>query len=153
MDFFSLLASSALFSALLTLFLLFQLLRSLIRKQIDEQIKEMIPIKAIRKRVGIRIKWKKQLNSYSNPLVFITISCLHILGSNTDEKIDKKGQILVIFIITIMNTIDTKSLSSSQLDPIDDYLECVTYCSISSSAEENDCQTICMERHLKSSYF
>ena len=52
-----------------------------------------------------------------------------------------------------MNTIDTKKMSQEQLDPIEDYLECVTYCSISSSAEENDCQTICMERHLKSSYF
>ncbi len=47
----------------------------------------------------------------------------------------------------------TKALSPSKVDPIDDYLECVTYCSVSSSAEENDCQTICMERHLKSSYF
>ena len=52
-----------------------------------------------------------------------------------------------------MNTIDAKKMSQGQVDPIEDYLECVTYCSISSSAEENDCQTICMERHLKSSYF
>ena len=52
-----------------------------------------------------------------------------------------------------MKKIDNKSRSQVQFDPIDDYLECVTYCSISSSAEENDCQTICMERHLKSSYF
>ena len=52
-----------------------------------------------------------------------------------------------------MNTIDTKKMSQGQVDPIEDYLECVTYCSISSRAEENDCQTICMERHLKSSYF
>ena len=52
-----------------------------------------------------------------------------------------------------MNTIDTKNLTQGEVDPIDDYLECVTYCSISSSAEESDCQTICMERHLKSSYF
>ena len=52
-----------------------------------------------------------------------------------------------------MNTIETRKASQSQVDPIDDYLECVTYCSISSSAEESDCQTICMERHLKRSYF
>tara|TARA_B100000579_G_C22784376_1_gene831077 strand:- start:1280 stop:1438 length:159 start_codon:yes stop_codon:yes gene_type:complete len=52
-----------------------------------------------------------------------------------------------------MNQIEYNQLSSKQADPIDDYLECVTYCSISNSAEENDCQTICMERHLKSSYF
>ena len=60
---------------------------------------------------------------------------------------------IINFRKTIMNTIDTKSLSQSQVDPIDDYLECVTCCSIASSLEENDCQTICMERHLKSSYF
>ena len=52
-----------------------------------------------------------------------------------------------------MNSIDNRDLKQYQADPIDDYLECVTYCSISNSAEENDCQTICMERHLKSSYF
>ena len=52
-----------------------------------------------------------------------------------------------------MNMIDAKKISQGQVDPIEDYLECVTYCSVSSSAEENDCQTICMERHLKSSYF
>ena len=52
-----------------------------------------------------------------------------------------------------MNTISTKPLFKDQEDPIDDYLECVTYCSTSSIAEENDCQAICMERHLKSSYF
>ena len=52
-----------------------------------------------------------------------------------------------------MHTIDTRNLTQGKLDPIEDYLECVTYCSISSKAEENDCQTICMERHLKSSYF
>ena len=52
-----------------------------------------------------------------------------------------------------MNKIDTKKIFNGRVDPIEDYFECLTYCSISSSAEENDCQTICMERHLKSSYF
>ena len=52
-----------------------------------------------------------------------------------------------------MNKIYRKRTSTTQFDPIEDYLECVTYCSTSSIAEENDCQTICMERHLKSSYF
>ena len=47
-----------------------------------------------------------------------------------------------------MNNTFTKNFIKSKTDPIDDYLECVTYCSISSDAEENDCQTICMERHL-----
>ena len=52
-----------------------------------------------------------------------------------------------------MKKIYKKMISHPQFDPIEDYLECVAYCSTSSSAEENDCQTICMERHLKSSYF
>ena len=39
------------------LFLLFLLLSKLIRAQIDHQIKYIIPIKAVRKRVGISIKW------------------------------------------------------------------------------------------------
>mgnify|MGYP001289616740 CR=1 FL=1 len=59
MDTFSLFALGLLALSLLILFLLSQLLRSLIRKQIDDQMKDMIPIKAIRKRVGIRIKWLK----------------------------------------------------------------------------------------------
>ena len=59
MDTFSLFALGLLALSLLILFLLSQLLRSLIRKQIDDQMKDMIPIKAIRKRVGIRIKWRK----------------------------------------------------------------------------------------------
>ena len=59
MDTYSLIASGTLLLSLLTLFLLSQLFRNLIIKQIDFQMKEMIPIKAIRERIGIRIKlWK-----------------------------------------------------------------------------------------------
>ena len=59
MDTFSLFALGFLALSLLILFKLFQLLRALIRKQIDDQMKDMIPLQAIRKRVGIRIKWIK----------------------------------------------------------------------------------------------
>ena len=59
MDTFSLFAFGLLALSLLILFILFQLLRALIRKQIDDKMKDMIPIQAIRKRVGIRIKWIK----------------------------------------------------------------------------------------------
>ncbi len=59
MDTFSLFALGLLGLSLVILFFLFQLLRTLIRKQIDNQMKDIIPIKAIRKRVGIRIKWIK----------------------------------------------------------------------------------------------
>ena len=59
MDTYSLIALGTLVLSLLTLGLLFQLFRNLIRKQIDDQMKEMIPIKAIRERIGIRIKLRK----------------------------------------------------------------------------------------------
>ena len=59
MDTYSLIALGTLVLSLLTLVLLSQLFRKLIRKQIDDQMKEMIPIKAIRERIGIKIKLKK----------------------------------------------------------------------------------------------
>ena len=59
MDTFSLIAFGIFVVSLLTFVLLFQLFRNLIRKQIDDQMKDMIPIKAIRKRIGIRIKLRK----------------------------------------------------------------------------------------------
>ena len=59
MDTYSLIALITLVVSLLTLVLLSQLFRNLIRKQIDDQMKDMIPIKAIRKRIGIRIKLRK----------------------------------------------------------------------------------------------
>ena len=52
-----------------------------------------------------------------------------------------------------MSNIHINNRAQIESDPIEDYLECVSYCSVSSVAEENDCQTICMERYLKSSYF
>ena len=59
MDTYSLIALGTLFLSLLTLVLLSQLFRNLIRKQIDDQMKDMIPVKAIRERIGIRIKLRK----------------------------------------------------------------------------------------------
>jgi len=59
MDTYSLIALGTLLLSLLILFLLFQVFRNLIRKQIDDQLKDMIPIKAIRERIGIRIKLRK----------------------------------------------------------------------------------------------
>ena len=59
MDTFSLIALGTLVLSILFLFLLFQLFINLIRKQIDDQMKDIIPIKAIRKKIGIRIKLRK----------------------------------------------------------------------------------------------
>ena len=49
------------YTLIISLSLLFpfiQLLRKVVRKQIDDQMKEIIPIKAIRNRIGIKIKWR-----------------------------------------------------------------------------------------------
>ena len=59
MDTYSLIALGILVLSLLILVLLSQLFRKLIRKQIDDQMKDMIPIKALRERIGIRIKLRK----------------------------------------------------------------------------------------------
>ena len=59
MDAYSLIALWTIILSLFILVLLSQLFRNLIRKQIDDQMKDMIPIKAIRERIGIRIKLRK----------------------------------------------------------------------------------------------
>lgn len=52
-----------------------------------------------------------------------------------------------------MITTNYKNSPNEPIDPIDDYLECITYCSVENFAEGNECQTICMERHLQGNYF
>ena len=59
MDNYSLILLITLAFLILTLVFLAQLFRNLIRKQIDDQMKDMIPIKAIRERIGIKIKLRK----------------------------------------------------------------------------------------------
>ncbi len=59
MDTYTFIALGTFVLSLLILILLSLLFRNLIRKQIDDQMKDMIPIKAIRERVGIRIKFRK----------------------------------------------------------------------------------------------
>ena len=59
MDTYSLIAWVLLLLSLVILIFLSQLFRKLIRKQIDDQMKDMIPIKAIRERIGIKIKLRK----------------------------------------------------------------------------------------------
>ena len=56
MDTFSLIVLGTLVLSVSTLIFLSQLFRNLIRKQIDDQMKDMIPVKAIRERIGIKIK-------------------------------------------------------------------------------------------------
>ena len=59
MDTFSLIVLGTLVLSVSTLIFLSQLFRNLIRKQIEDQMKEMIPVKAIRERIGIKIKLRK----------------------------------------------------------------------------------------------
>tara|TARA_B100000214_G_scaffold329699_1_gene269631 strand:+ start:266 stop:445 length:180 start_codon:yes stop_codon:yes gene_type:complete len=59
MDTYSLIVLGILVLSVLILMLLSQLFRKLIRKQIDDQMEHMIPIKAIREKITIRIKLRK----------------------------------------------------------------------------------------------
>ena len=59
MDTYSLIVLGTVVLSLLVLVWLSQIFRNLIRKQIDDQMKDMIPIKAIREKIGIRIKLRK----------------------------------------------------------------------------------------------
>ena len=36
---------------------------------------------------------------------------------------------------------------------IEEYLECISYCDIHPKGIDNDCEVICMERHLKTNYW
>ena len=38
-------------------------------------------------------------------------------------------------------------------DPIDEYYECLSYCDIHAKGIDEECEVICMERHLKSNYW
>ncbi len=50
-----------------------------------------------------------------------------------------------------MNTTLNQISSLENREAIDEYFECTTYCSL--TEKEQDCKTICMERHLKGNYF
>ena len=56
---YSLIALVILVFSLWNLLSFLKLIRNLIRKQIDCPIKDLIPIKGIRERLGIRLKFKK----------------------------------------------------------------------------------------------
>ena len=55
----SILLISALVVALLLLSVLVKMLRKMVRAQIDNQMESMVPVKAIRDRIAIKIKWSK----------------------------------------------------------------------------------------------
>ena len=38
-------------------------------------------------------------------------------------------------------------------NPIDEYLQCISYCDIHPKGIDNDCEVICMERYLKTNYW
>ena len=46
---------------------------------------------------------------------------------------------------------NSKTWNEEEKDGVEAYLECTSYCLIGD--HENDCKTICMERHLKANYF
>ncbi len=38
-------------------------------------------------------------------------------------------------------------------NPVDEYLQCLSYCDIHPKGIDNDCEVICIERHLKTNYW
>ena len=38
-------------------------------------------------------------------------------------------------------------------NPIDEYFQCLSYCDIHPKGIDNDCEVICMERHLEANYW
>ena len=42
---------------------------------------------------------------------------------------------------------------TDQSNPIDEYFQCLSYCDIHPKGIDNDCEVICMERHLKANYW
>ncbi len=48
------------------------------------------------------------------------------------------------------NTLD-KSKEAKEMEAIDEYFECTSFCLIDENL--SDCQTICMERFLQGNYF
>ena len=48
----------------------------------------------------------------------------------------------------IRNNYNKKSLKEKQ-HPVDAYYECISYCDINPKGIDEDCENICLERHLK----
>ena len=59
MDTYSFVLLGVIAFSLFNLFFLYKLIINLIRRQIDDQIKYLIPIKRIRERMGVSIKFNK----------------------------------------------------------------------------------------------
>ena len=43
--------------------------------------------------------------------------------------------------------------SNAMPNPIDEYFQCLSYCDIHPKGIDNDCEVICLERHLKANYW
>ena len=54
-----------------------------------------------------------------------------------------------------MNNAKTQSYQDDfdKNNPIDEYFQCLSYCDIHPKGIDNDCEVICMERHLKDSFW
>ena len=48
---------------------------------------------------------------------------------------------------------DTTSGNNDINNPVDEYLQCLSYCDIHPKGIDNDCEVICIERHLKTNYW
>ena len=44
-------------------------------------------------------------------------------------------------------------LYKEDTNPVDEYLQCLSYCDIHPKGIDHDCEIICIERHLKDNYW
>ena len=44
-------------------------------------------------------------------------------------------------------------INNNKSNPVDEYLQCLSYCDIHPKGIDNDCEVICIERHLKTNYW
>ena len=52
-----------------------------------------------------------------------------------------------------MTNSNIQNNNNNNNNPIDEYLQCLSYCDIHPKGIDNDCEVICMERHLKTNYW
>ena len=58
------------------------------------------------------------------------------------------------YMIKVIFMTDSKMQENFEnTNPIDEYFQCLSYCDIHPKGIDNDCEVICMERHLKANYW
>ena len=79
-----------------------------------------------------------------------------LFGGN-DIAIDLGTANTLIYVKGVGVVVDEPTLlainKTDKSNPIDEYFQCLSYCDIHPKGIDNDCEVICMERHLKANYW